>query len=247
MTDWTQGRLVRRHPWNAELFSLFIEAPVDSFMAGQFVRLALDIEGERVARPYSIISAPEEEHLEILFNIVPDGPLSGRLATLKPGDSVWVTRQAAGLFTLAEVPDIADLWLMATGTGVGPYLSMLRADDPWHRFERIVLVQAVRLAADLVHRDLITALRERHPDRFDYVPVVSREQTPSSLCGRIPALIGSGELEARVGVGIDAERSHVMLCGNQAMIRDTIDVLGQRGLRRHLRREPGHITTEKYH
>ena len=247
MASWTQGRLVRRHPWNKEVFSLFIEAPVESFSAGQFVRLALDIEGERVARPYSIISAPDAEHLEILFNIVPEGPLSGRLAALEPGDPLWVTREAAGLFTLDEVPDVPDLWLMATGTGVGPYLSMLRADQVWRRFERILLVHAVRLAADLVHRELIGDLRARYPDRFHYVPVISREQAAFGLHGRIPALIEGGELEARAGAGLDAARSHVMLCGNQAMIRDTIEVLGRRGLRRHLRREPGHITTEKYH
>ena len=247
MADWTQGRIVRRHPWNPGLVSLFIEAQVESFSAGQFIRLALDIGGERVARPYSIISAPGEEHLEVLFNIVPEGPLSGRLAALEPGDPLWVTRKPAGLFTLADVPEVSDLWLMATGTGVGPYLSMLRTDAAWQRFERIVLVHAVRFAADLVHRDLIEAVTYRHPGRFECVPVISRERKAFSLSGRIPALVRSGELEARAGVDIDPAHSHVMLCGNQAMIRDTIDVLGQRGLRRHLRREPGHITTEKYH
>ena len=247
MAEWIPGRVLDREVWSSGLYILHISARVAPFTAGQFVRLALDIGDERVARPYSVISPPDAENVEVLFNEVPGGPLSGRLALLEPGQSVWVTRQPAGLFTLAAVPDVSDLWLMATGTGIGPYLSMLRTEEFRSRFERVVLVHAVRSRGDLVYRDWLESLAAESRRRFTYLPVTSRERTDFSLPGRIPDLVSSGDLEVRADLRLSAGRSHVMLCGNQAMIRDTIDILGERGMQRHLRSKPGHITTEKYH
>ena len=248
MSDWVQGTLVSKRQWNATHFSLRIDAEIGAFQAGQFVRVGLDLNGERVARPYSFVNSPGDSTVEIFFNIVPAGPLSGRLAALDLGDRVWLGAKSGGIMTLERVPDEArDLWLLATGTAVGPFLSMLRTKDVWQRFDKVVLAYAVRFRADLAYQEVIAELAERHPERFTYVPYVSREDTDFAVRGRITATLADGSLEQRVGLNLEPSHSHVMLCGNSEMIQDATDTLAQRGLRRHLYREPGHISTEKYH
>lgn len=247
VTDWLEGRIIERVQWTAGLYSLRFEAPLGAFTAGQFVRIALDIDGERVARPYSLVNAPHEPWLEIYFNVVKGGPLSPRLAGLGPGDTLWITASANGFLVLDEVPETRHLWLLATGTGIGPFLSILKTADPWRRFEKVVLGHSVQLAAELAYRDTIEALRAAHREQLEYVQLVTRESVPGALGQRIPATIVSGALETAAGIPLSATSSHVMLCGNSAMITDVTEVLAQRGMHRHRRREPGHITTEKYH
>lgn len=247
MTDWLEGRIIERVQWTAGLYSLRFEAPLGTFKAGQFVRIALDIGGERVARPYSLVNAPHEPWLEIYFNVVKGGPLSPRLAELGPGDTLWISPSANGFLVLDEVPETHHLWMLATGTGIGPFLSILKTADLWRRFEKVVLGHSVQLAAELAYRDTIDAARAAHRDRLEYVQLVTRETVPGALGQRIPATIASGALEAAAGIPLSAEGSHVMLCGNSAMITDVSEILAQRGMHRHRRREPGHITTEKYH
>ena len=138
------------------------------------------------------------------------------------------------------------LWCLATGTGIGPFLSMLRTPDPWQRFARVVLVHAVRHAEELTYRDIIADIGHAHAGAFTYVPIVSREHHAEALAGRIPAAIEDGRLEARAGVPLSPENSHAMLCGNPAMVEDTQKLLLTRGMRRHRRKEPGHVTVETY-
>lgn len=248
MSDWVAGTLVSKRQWNETHYSLQIDAEIGAFQAGQFVRVGLDVDGKRVARPYSFVNSPRDSTVEIFFNIIPAGPLSGRLAKLDPGDRVWLAAKSGGIMTLDRVPDeVRDLWLLATGTAVGPFLSMLKTEEVWQRFDKVVLAYAVRYRADLAYQDAIAGLAERHAGRFVYVPYVSREETDFAVRGRIPATLADGSLERRVGLTLAPSRSHVMLCGNSEMIRDATDTLAQRGLRRHLHREPGHISTEKYH
>lgn len=248
MTDWVQGTLVSKRQWNETHFSLQIDAEIGAFEAGQFVRVGLDVDGERIARPYSFVNSPGDSIIEIFFNIIPAGPLSGRLARLDLGDRVWLAAKSGGIMTLDRVPDsVHDLWLLATGTAVGPFLSMLKTEEVWQRFDTVVLAYAVRYRADLAYQEIIDELAEHHIERFVYVPYVSREEADFAMSGRIPASLADGSLERRVGLKLAPERSHVMLCGNSEMIQDATDALTQRGLRRHLHREPGHISTEKYH
>ena len=216
------------------------------YQAGQFLRIGLDIAGERVGRPYSLVNAPQQDLLEIYFHIVPDGLVSPRLAVLRPGDVFWLDPQPYGFLTLAEVPVVSDLWLLATGTGIGPFLSMLQSEMIWTRFEHIVLVQAVRSAAELSYAEVIAHARDAHPQQLRYVPFVSREQVAGTLHGRIPAAIEDGRLETKAGLSLSAACSHVLLCGNSGMIDDSIAVLARRGMQRHRRQQPGHISTEKY-
>lgn len=247
MTEWLQGRIVERMQWTEGLFSLRFTAPLGAFKAGQFIRVALDVDGERVGRPYSLVNAPHEPLLEIYFNVVNGGPLSPRLAELRPGDSLWLSGTPNGFLVLDEIPEARDLWLLATGTGIGPFLSILKTEAPWQRFEKVVLGHSVQYARELAYRETIDALRAAHGTQLEFVPLVTRETVPGALPRRITASIESGDLEQRTGLRLSPERSHVMLCGNSAMITDVSAVLAGRGMQRHRRREPGHITTEKYH
>ena len=240
MSSWLTGRVVENRHWTESLFSLRVEGVQLRFQAGQFVRIALDIGGERVARAFSFVNAPDDPMLEFYGVIVPQGPLSPRLARLNVGDALYVAPNPAGFLILSEVPEAETLWLISTGTGLAPFLSILRTPAPWQRFRNVVVVHAVRQASELVYRDVISATPAR------YVSFVSREVAAGSLAGRIPAAIADGRLEAAAGVALAPANSHVMLCGNPQMLKDVQAVLIARGMRKHRRRTPGHITVESF-
>lgn len=201
---------------------------------------------EMIARPYSLVNAPHVRPLEFYYIEVPEGPLTPRLARLQAGDPIFIMPRASGFLVLSEVPDAQHLWLIATGTGIGPFLSILHTEAPWNRFQRIVLVHAVRRAAELSYSQQIGQLLALHPEQLSYVPFVSREAHAGALTGRVPAAIEDGRLEAAAGVTLAAENSQLMLCGNPAMVATTIEVLEARGMKKHRRRDPGHITVENY-
>ena len=247
MADLLPATIIERVEWSDKLFSLRLQAPFLNFKAGQFVLIALDINGERIKRPYSLVNAPGDNIMEIYFNVVDEGPLSPRLATLQPGDNLFISGSASGLMVLDEIPPAQHLWLFASGTGIGPFLSLMNTAEPWMRFNKIVLSHTVRFAAELSYGKLINTLLASYPDQMRYVPIVTRETSANTLHQRIQIMLASGELETFSQVTLSAENSHVMLCGNANMITDVSDELGKRGLRRHRRREPGHITIEKYH
>ena len=250
MSKWVQGTVVGIRHWTDRLFSLQVAAPEVTFVAGQFARLALPAppgaKEEMLGRPYSFANAPDAAPHEFYVITVPGGPLTPRLAALAPGDPIWLLARANGFFSIGEVPAADVLWCLATGTGLGPFLSILRSAEPWEKYTRIVLVHAVRQADELTYRDTIGEIAATHAGAFTYIPVVSREAHPEALRGRIPELIADGRLEARAGIALSAENSQVMLCGNPAMVEDTQKVLVARGMRKHRRKEPGHITAETY-
>ena len=247
MNDWVKAKVIGKHQWAEGLYSLQFDAPIADFKAGQYIKVALDIEGERIGRPYSLVNAPQDRPLEVYFNEVPEGPLTPPLSALNPGDEVWMTDTAGGVFTLETVEPAETLWLLATGTGLGVYLSILRTAEPWERFKRVILIHGVRQAADLAYGETLAEIVRQYGERFSFVAAVSREQSPGALPGRITDLLTSGQLEAQVGATIDPATSHVMLCGNSAMIKDAKAILEARGLVRHRRHAPGQYTTEQYH
>ncbi|HFT6599059.1 TPA: ferredoxin--NADP(+) reductase [Klebsiella oxytoca] len=247
MANWVTGKVVKVQNWTDALFSLIVYAPVEPFTAGQFAKLGLDVDGERVQRAYSYVNAPSNPDLEFYLVTVPEGKLSPRLAALKPGDEVQVVSEAAGFFVLEEVPDCDTLWMLATGTAIGPYLSILEEGKDLDRFKNLVLVHAARYAADLSYLPQMQALEARYAGKLRIQSVVSRETAPGMLTGRIPFLIETGALEEAVGLPMNAESSHVMLCGNPQMVRDTQQLLKEtRQMSKHLRRRPGHMTAEHY-
>ncbi|MDE9539949.1 ferredoxin--NADP(+) reductase [Xenorhabdus bovienii] len=247
MANWVTGKVTDITNWTDSLFSIKVHAPIERFTAGQFAKLALEIEGERIQRAYSYVNSPDDNSLEFYLVTVPEGKLSPRLAALKNGEELLVTEQAAGFFVLDEIPDCQTLWMLSTGTAIGPYLSILQQGDNLERFENIVLVHAVRLEQDLSYLPMMQQLEKKFQGKLRIQTIVSREKCPDSLMGRIPALIENGELEAAVGLPMQAENSHIMLCGNPQMAKDTQRLLKeQRNMAKHLRRKPGHITSEQY-
>lgn len=246
MSNWIDAVVIDNIHWTETLYSLRVAGDIDEFTAGQFGRLGLQIDDQIIGRPYSFVSAPEEETYEFYSIVVNQGPLSPRLAELSAGDSVYLGKHANGFFTLEEVPEGKQLWMLSTGTGLGPYLSILKTDEPWRRFDKLILVHAVRNVNELTYRDVIDSFSKRDSEKFTYVPFVSREQTEFALHGRVPAAIIDGRLEKRTGVPLDPVDAQIMICGNPDMVKDTRAVLQDRGFTKNLRRKPGNITTENY-
>lgn len=239
--------------WSPSLFSLRCSRdPGFRFRAGQFARLGVQkADGSLVWRAYSMVSAPHDEFLEFFSIVVPGGEFTSELSRLKAGDSLLVDKQAYGFLTLERFVDGRDLWLLASGTGLAPFLSILQDFEAWQRFERIVLVYSARTASELAYQPMIRGFRQlqhlaEYADQLTYLPLVTRERAPGCLHGRITTLLSSGELERAAGLTLSPEHSRLMLCGNPQMIDDTRTLLKQRDLQLSLTRRPGQVAVENY-
>ena len=158
-----QGTVIENKHWTERLYSLKVDAEIQTFLPGQFGRLGLELEGEEIARPYSFVNAPTEPYLEFYSIIVPEGHLSSCLHRLQSGAKVWVAASPSGFFTLNEIPEGRELWMLSTGTALGPFLSILKTDEPWQRFDKIVLVHAVRTEEELTYKETIAAFKATFP------------------------------------------------------------------------------------
>ncbi|MCG9695797.1 ferredoxin--NADP reductase [Shewanella sp. Isolate11] len=244
---WGEAKVIERIDWTDKLFSLKLEADIGDFIAGQFIKLSQHVGEKRIARAYSLVNAPGDDFVEVLAVSVEDGLLSPNLQALKIGDSIDISTKAAGFMTLDELPhDGRHLWFFATGTAVGPFISMMRTEQPWHRFDKVILVYGVRYAEDLAYIDELKSFKQKYPQQFELVTSVTRESCDGSLNKRITDAIESGEIEDQLGVKITAEDAQVMICGHPQMITDLNELLKERGLVKNLRRAPGQITVEKY-
>ncbi|MCQ4234391.1 ferredoxin--NADP reductase [Pseudomonas stutzeri] len=249
----TRQRLLEVQTLTPSLFTLRTSRdPGFRFSAGQFARLGVrKPSGCIVWRAYSMVSAPHDEFLDFFSIVVPDGEFTSELSRLKVGDELLIDKQAFGFLTLDRFPDGQDLWLLATGTGIAPFLSILQDFQAWQRFERIILVYSVREARELAYQRLIAELPQREyleglGSKLLYLPVVTREQVPGALHARITTLIESGELERAADLQLTPEHSRIMLCGNPQMIEDTRAVLKARDLNLALTRKPGQVAVENY-
>lgn len=240
--------------WASNLFSFkTTRSQSYRFIAGQFARLGVeDGNGNLVWRAYSICSAPYDDFLEFYSIVVSDGAFTSRLSQLKVGDPVLVEKRNYGYLTTDRFECGRDLWLLSTGTGLAPFLSILQEFDPWEQYENIVLVHSVRYRHELAYEEFIHSFQKNelfaeHAHKLKYVQVVTRDQAVrSALNGRITHLLSNGELEAHVGLPIDQERSRVMICGNPDMVQETRDLLTGRGLTLSLRGKPGNLAVENY-
>jgi ferredoxin--NADP+ reductase len=244
-SPWIDGKVTALKDWGNGLYSLFVEADIVPFEAGQFIKIGLRVNDEIVGRAYSLVNAPSEKPLEFYFIKVDNGPLTPRLINLKPGDEIHVAPRASGFLVLSEVPQAKNLWLIATGTGIGPFLSILKTATPWQRFEKIILVQAVRTLAELTYQEEIQRILSEHSSQLTYIPFLSREKTSFAMDGRVTNAIANGRLEEKAGFNINLD-SQIMLCGNPDMVRDAIEILATKGLKKHRRRDPGNIIVEAY-
>jgi ferredoxin--NADP+ reductase len=247
MANWLEGKVVDNRRLNDYLTSLIIEVDLNGYEAGQFVRIGLRDGDDVLARPYSLVNSPAEQHLEVYFNIVEEGPLSPRLFALRSGDEVLVSDRPSGFLTISEVPEAPHLWMVATGTGIGPFLAILKSNDVWEKFDKVILCYSVSYAEELAYTDLIAEISERYPGKFCFVPIVTRQKFAGGLGYRLPTVMRDGSLEQFTGLEISGQNSHVMMCGSSDMITDVSAALQERGMKKHRRRDPGHFTTEKYH
>jgi ferredoxin--NADP+ reductase len=244
MGRFVAGEVVGQKEWSPTLRSLFINAPVDPFVAGQFTQLAVE-DPTHLFRPYSFVNAPSQPTLEFYYSILTGGNLTPQLADLAPGNAVWVAKRPSGRFILSSLQDASVLWLFATGTGLGVFLAMLQTKEPWERFQKIVLVHSVQQASGLTHSDLIEVWQNQYHSQFHWIPTVTGDKkAPRSQ--RMTELLRSGELESMVGVPLAAQTSQTMLCGNPAMVNDLSQLLLLRGLKINHLHQPGHITVENY-
>jgi ferredoxin--NADP+ reductase len=251
----TPQALLWVHPWAPGLVSFRLSRDPDyRFAPGQFARLSLRAADGlgAVSRAYSMVSVPADDFLEFYLIVIPGGAFSEQFSALPLGATVWVERQAHGFLTIDRFPGGQALWLLATGTGLSPYLSILRDPATWAQWPQLVLVHSVRHARELAYREQIAAaagdpaLGGAPGRRLAYVPIVTREPPPGVLSTRIPAALASGELEAAAGLPLDPETSRVMICGNPDMVKATRATLAERGFKSPRRGNPGNLVVENY-
>lgn len=250
---WTSEAILSVRAWTPALFSFRTTRDRGlRFTPGQFARIGIATPtGGAVWRAYSIVSAAYDEHLEFFSVIIPGGKFTSRLASFRPGDRILVEKAAYGFLTLDRFVGGTDLWMISSGTGLGPFLSILHDPQAWSRYENLILVHSVRQPEELAYRDEIAALGKHvllsgQRARLRYVPIVTRVCCPDALSARIPQLIEDGRLEKAAGAGLDLERSRLMICGNPQMASDLRDQLTQRGFRVGRRATPGQLAFENY-
>ena len=266
--------------WTPNLFSFTVSRP-DSFKftAGQFVRLGVNPSqlkyykqlsavtdydedddeelnealNEDIFRAYSIVSSPFDEVLEFFSIVIPDGAFTSQLQHLEVGDELLLNTMPFGFLTLAryQKPLPKDLWLLATGTGLAPFLSMLQDLKTWEDYEHIVLAYSARSTEELAYIEKIESLQEDfgslvdNPAKLIFIPIVTREPVEGALTARLPKLLLDGALQERAGIALDVDSTHVMLCGNPDMVEDTKETLKSLGLVMN-RRGEGNIAVENY-
>lgn len=265
--------------WTATLFSFRVTRPAGfRFTAGQFVSLGMNpnhlahfnsmqtktipeengfsesdfSETDTVFRAYSIVSSEYDEYLEFFSVVIPDGAFTSCLQYLQMGDTLWLKLTPVGFLTLAryQLPAPQDLWLLATGTGIAPFLSILKTLEVWEKYQQIVLVYSVRHADELAYAKEIASLREQYcaaetGASLTFIPVVTRDADFDGLTQRLPELLLNGELEKHAKMTLNPQTSHIMLCGNPQMVEDTKETLKKMGLTMN-RRGEGNIAVENY-
>jgi len=253
--DYTTERITAIHHWTEHLRSFTTtRAPDFAFVAGQYVRLGLMADGETVWRPYSMVSASRDSELEFYSTLVPEGAFSNALAAVEPGDGIRIERTPLGFMTLDAFADGSDLWLLASGTGLGPFVSILREAEAWRKFRRLIVVHSVRTGGELAYRETLAELAVDRPSRdvghrravLRYVPVVTRETVDGALGERVTTLLDDGRLERYAGANIDPAASRVMVCGNPELAKALRARLTARGLAVGRRGKPGQLAFENY-
>ncbi|SNS63449.1 ferredoxin--NADP+ reductase [Noviherbaspirillum humi] len=241
------------HRWTDSLFSFKTTKPADySFVAGQYARLGLEHEGAMIWRPYSMVSAPQEKELEFYSILVPGGSFTTLLNRIEPGMPIHLEKQPYGFMTADRFTDGTELWMLSTGTGIGPFISILRDPFVWTRYGRIILVHCVRHAGELAYGEELMRIAARAPQgnhaRFQLIQCVTREAAAPAgvLNGRITSLVQNGLLEQAAGLPLTVDDSRVMLCGNPQMIDEMREILKARGMRPARRAVPGQYVTENY-
>lgn len=240
------------HHWTERLFSFrTTRTPSFRFDNGQFTMIGLPVDGKPLLRAYSLVSPNYADELEFLSIKVPDGPLTSKLQHLKPGDKILVGRKATGTLLLDNLLPGRNLYLLGTGTGLAPFMSLIKGPRVYEQFEKVVLVHGCRFIADLAYVDEITnslpddeLLGCEIREKFIYYPTVTRE--PFRNRGRITALMSSGKLTADAGLPpLAPDKDRVMICGSPSFLADITALLHARGFGEGSSNDPGSYVIEK--
>ena len=236
MSAFATERVLSVRHWTDAYFS-FTTTRDDGlrFDNGQFVMIGLEVNGRPLMRAYSIASANWEEHLEFFSIKVPDGPLTSRLQHIQPGDDLLVSRKPTGTLLISDLHPGRNLYLLATGTGLAPFLGVVKDPETYERFDRVILTHGVRNITDLAYHDYITRELPRHEylgevisEKLLYYPAVSRE--PFRHAGRLTTLMESGQMMRDLGLeALDPDKDRAMICGSPQMLADFRSLLDGRG------------------
>jgi len=238
MSNLLQERVLSVHHWNDSLFSFrTTRDPGLRFENGQFVMIGLEVDGRPLTRAYSIASPNYEEHLEFFSIKVPNGPLTSRLQHLREGDAIVVSKKPTGTLVLHDLNPGKNLYLLSTGTGLAPFMSVIQDPETYERFEKVVLIHGVRYVSELAYSDFITKtlpenefFGEAVKEKLIYYPTVTRE--PFRNTGRLTELLDSGKLTDEIGLPrLNPETDRAMICGSPAMLKDCCDLLDGRGFK----------------
>ena len=239
------------HHWNDSLFTFrTTRDPGFRFENGHFVMVGLPVDGKPLLRAYSIASPNWEEHLEFFSIKVPNGPLTSRLQHIREGDPVLVSRKPTGTLVLHDLKPGRNLYLLGTGTGLAPFLSIIQDPETYERYEKVILVHGCREVAELAYQDLFKSLPNHEflgeiiGDKLIYCPTVTRE--PFERQGRITDLIEDGRLWNDFGLpALNPAEDRVMICGSPAMLRDLKKMLEERGFAEGNTTKPGDFVIER--
>ena len=252
MSSFIEEQVLSVHHWTDRLFSFTTTRDIAlRFRNGHFTMIGLRVNDKPLLRAYSIASANYEEHLEFLSIKVEEGPLTSRLQHIKVGDSIIVGRKPTGTLVLDYLLPGKRLYLFSTGTGLAPFLSVVRDPDTYERYEQIVLIHGVRQADELAYHDYLVERLPKHEFLGDmvssqllYYPTVTREAYRNT--GRIPPLIESGRLMADLGLpDLDPAHDRAMICGSPGMLRDLKELLEGRGFTEGNTSTPGNFVIER--
>ena len=252
MSAFHEARVLSVHHWTDKLFSFTTTRdPALRFSNGHFTMIGLKTDGKPILRAYSIASANYEEHLEFLSIKVPDGPLTSRLQHLQVGDSIVVGRKPTGTLLIDYLVPGKNLYLLSTGTGLAPFMSIVRDPATYEKFERVILVHGVREVDELAYRDYLTQhlpahefLGEMVANQLSYYPTVTREEFVNM--GRVTTLLDSGKIQHDLNLPpLDPLQDRVMICGSPEMLRDLKHMMETRGFKEGNTSTPGDFVIER--
>lgn len=247
MSIWIPATIIQIKHWTDRLFSLYMTAEINTFIPGQFAKIRTRIQGKFIQRAYSYLSAPSNPNLEFYIVKITSGILTTVLNDLQINDTLMISKESYGNFILNRIPKCIDLWMIASGTGISPYLSILESFDArLNNFVNIILIHAVRYSNNLNYLPKMMKLQNIYKGQLRIQTILSQEHVPNSLYGRVPNLIENSLLEKQIGLNFN-QNSHIMLCGNPQMISDTKNILNKKyGMIVHSHHVSGHITQERY-
>ncbi|BFI91169.1 ferredoxin--NADP(+) reductase [Enterobacterales bacterium endosymbiont of Anomoneura mori] len=247
MNNWVFGKILNIEKCTNNLFKFFIKAKIDKFISGQFTKIAFKINNIIIQRAYSFVNSCNNPNLEFYILLINNGKLSKNFSKLKINSKILISKKSFGNFILKNIPKCETLWMICSGTAIGPYLSILNENKNIEHFKNLILIHANKFLKNCNYNSEIIKLKNKYFKKLHVLNIISKEKIFGTLYGRINELINNGILEKTIGIGLKYKKCHVMICGNPFMIKDTIKILiNLRNMKKHSNFKNGNITIERY-